>query len=93
MMIMTILNILNILKRIFLRGGGLPLPLGSPVSEKWSSAPGLLLRGKALPTRGKVGHQREIPCGPEGRHEEVQFGGLRRKGNMWGGASIPHTLP
>ena len=23
--------------------------------------------GKALPTRGKVGHLREIPCGPEGR--------------------------
>ena len=31
-----------------------------------------------------MGHQREIPCGPEGRLEEVQFGGLRRKGNMWG---------
>ena len=44
-------------------------------------------------SRGKVGHQRETPCGPEGRLEEVQFEGLRRKGNMWGGASIPHTLP
>ena len=37
-----------------------------------------------MPTRGKVGHQREIPCGPEGRLEEVQFGGLRRTLTLMG---------